>query len=393
RQYPGGPPVPPYDNAAWTLPLQMGVKCDQVDKPFEVPLEKIEKVVYPKASIPDAPYLVLSPQLNASYAVAFGLLKNKAQMWRAKTAKKIDEVNMPTGAFLIKNSAEVAKTLASLLEKWPVPIKGLSDISAIDKASLKFPRIAIYQSWRGNMDEGWTRYMLDDLGFTYTILHNKDFKGTKDKKVNLKANFEVIIFASENPEIIKSGRFTRPDNEFARFFMTPMPPEYEGGIEKEGIEALKSFVDEGGILITLNQASELAMSDLGVPARNALSGVDRTKFFCPTSILRIKVDNSTPLGYGFEEEAAAVFAQSLAFDTWTPPVEWDRKVVAYYPEDNILLSGWLLGGDYIARKAAVVDTKHGQGHIALIGIRAQNRAQSHGTYKFLLNAIFYPEGM
>lgn len=405
RQYPGGPPIPPYDNAAWTLPLQMGVRCDQVDKPFEVPLVKVEKVEYPKVSVPDSAYLVLDPRLNASYAVAFGLLKNKAEAWRARTEIKTADGPLPPGAFIIKNSADTRKTLENLLGKWPVPVRGLADVSGLDKAPVKFPRIAIYQSWRGNMDEGWTRYMLDDLGITYTVLHNNDFKPARDgkaakdgkpaqeKKVNLRSNFDVIIFASENVDIIKSGR-PGQQTEFARFFRAGnTPPEYEGGIEKEGVDALKAFVEEGGMLITLNQASELATRELGAPARNSLSGVDRSKFFCPTSILRLKVDNGSPLAYGLDEEVAAVFAQSLAFETWTPPFEWDRRVVAYYPEDNILMSGWLLGEEYLSRKAAVVDVKYRKGHMALIGIRAQHRAQSHGTYKFLLNALFYPEGL
>lgn len=409
RQYPGGPPIPPYDNAAWTLPLQMGVRCDQIDKPFEVPLVKVEKVEYPKAVVPDSAYVALDPRVNASYAVAFGLLKNKAQGWRTKAEVKTAEGVWPAGTFIFKNSADTRKTLESLLAKWPVPLAGLPEVNGLDLAVVKYPRLAIYQSWRGNMDEGWTRYMLDDLGISYTILHNSDFKGGKDnqgekkvatdgkgeagKKVNLRSKFDVIIFASENVDIIKSGR-PGQQSEFARFFRAgSTPPEYEGGIEKEGIDALKAFVEEGGMLITLNQASELATRELGAPARNALSGVDRTKFFCPTSILRLKVENTTPLGYGFDEETAAVFSGSLAYDTWTPPVDWDRKVVAYYPEDNILLSGWLLGEDYLARKAAVVDVKLKKGHIALIGIRAQHRAQSHGTYKFLLNALFYPEGL
>jgi len=392
RQYPGGPPVPPYDNAAWTLPLQMGVRCDQIDKAFEVPLNKVDRVQYPKANIPDSAYLALDPRLNVSYTVAFGLLKNKAEMWRAKNMLKTGQTELPAGAFLIKNSPVVRQTLSGLLEKWPVPVESLANISSIDKASIKFPRIAIYRSWRGNADEGWTRCMLDDLGFTYTILHNQDFKGTKTKKVDLKANFDVILLASENPEIIKTGRFQRPGQP-ARFFMSQMPPEYEGGIGQEGVDALKAFVEAGGILVTLNQASELAMSELGAPARNSLSGVDRSKFFCPVSILRLKVDNTTPLGYGLAEETAALFNQSLALDTWAPPAKMDRKVVAYYPEDNILLSGWLMGEEYLSRKAAVVDVKSGRGHIALIGFRAQHRAQSHGTYKFLLNAFFYPEGV
>ena len=103
------------------------------------------------------------------------------------------------------------------------------------------------------------------------------------------------------------------------------------------------------------------------------------------------MDNTTPLGYGLPSVTPAVFSDSPAFDTWIPQPEWDRKVVASYPEDGLLLSGWLLGEDAIARKAAVVDTSFKKGRIVLIGVRAQHRAQAHGTYKFLLNALLYPE--
>jgi hypothetical protein len=98
-----------------------------------------------------------------------------------------------------------------------------------------------------------------------------------------------------------------------------------------------------------------------------------------------------PIGYGMPEKAAAMFSDSLAINTRVPPAEWDRKVVASYPERDVLLSGWLLGEDMIARKAAVVDTQYKKGHIILIGIVCQHRAQSHGTYKFLLNALLYPQ--
>jgi hypothetical protein len=146
----------------------------------------------------------------------------------------------------------------------------------------------------------------------------------------------------------------------------------------------------GGVEIHQARA-DFAISDFDAPARNVLRGVDRSRFFCPTSILRILVDNETPIGYGMPKEAAAMFVRSSAFDTMMPPYNWDRQVVAAYPEDELLMSGWLLGGDMIARKAAVVDTRFKDGRIILIGIRCQNRAQSHGTYKFLLNSLLYPE--
>jgi len=90
------------------------------------------------------------------------------------------------------------------------------------------------------------------------------------------------------------------------------------------------------------------------------------------------------------KEAAVMFSRSLAFSTSIPSGEWDRQVVAGYPKENILMSGWLLGENIIARKPALVDIKYKKGHIILIGFRCQHRAQTHGTYKFLYNALLYP---
>jgi hypothetical protein len=400
RQFPGGPPVPPYDNAAWTLPLQMGVLCDKIDEAFETKLEKIEAVPYPKVPPQGkSDYFILDPRVNASYAMAIALLKDGAEISRTRSKASVRGHDVQAGAFIVKNSAAVKKALPALAEKLDLAVLDVDDISALEKAPVKFPRIGLFQSWRGNMDEGWTRYVFDDMGIPFKTLHNADIKGAKDQKVDLRANFDVIIFADENANTIKG---TRPgaapgggpggaESPMARMFrQSPVPPEYDGGIGQEGVDALKSFVEKGGILVALNGASEFAISEFGAPARNALTGVDRTKFFCPTSILRILVDNETPIGYGMPKEAAAMFVNSPALDTFSPSFDWDRKVVAAYPEDEVLLSGWLLGEEYLTRKAAVVDTKWKGGRIILIGIRCQNRAQAHGTYKFLLNALLYP---
>ncbi|MBM3297038.1 MAG: hypothetical protein FJY83_05490 [Candidatus Aminicenantes bacterium] len=395
RQYPGGPPVPPYDNAAWTLPLQMGVACDEIMTPFEADLVKVESVPLPApAAAGDAAYLALDARLNASYAVAFGLLKEGVEVFRSRAAFAAGTHEVPPGSFLIKNSARASQALTALLDKWRVPVRGLDDISGIPVSPVKNPRVALYRSWRSNMDEGWTRFVFDDLGVPYTTLRNADFKPPKDSKqksVDLRSKFDVIVFADEDPDMIKTGK-PNPNSEWARYYrQMTVPPEYEGGVEQAGVDALKTFVEKGGMVVALNEACLFAARELGAPARNVLERVERTKFFCPTSILKLEVDNASPLGYGMPEEAAAVFADSVALDTWVPPVEWDRRVVARFPKDGILLSGWLLGEEVISRKAAVVDAKFKLGRIALIGIRSQHRAQSHGTYKFLLNALLYPQ--
>ena len=393
RQYPGGPPIPPYDNAGWTLPLQMGVTCQQIDRPFKADLEKLDTIPFPALEpvADSAKYIVLDSKKNASYAVVFGLMKHKPVVYRSQAGINGDGFHTCVGSFIIENSPQIQKDLPGLLEKWHLQAFTLDDISEIEKTPLKRHRVALYQSWRSNMDEGWTRYVLDDLEIPFTTLHNKDFKGEKKKPVDLRARFDAIVFADENPQTIKGAKPGESTSGYRRY-STPPPPEYAGGIGKEGIDALKEFVAKGGILVTMNSASGLVFSDFqGAPVSNALANVSRTDFFCPTSLLNIKVDNRTPIGYGMPQEAVAMFSRSLAYTTRVPSGEWDRTVVARYPQKDVLASGWLLGEDRIARRAAVVDLKHQKGHIILIGFRCQHRAQSHGTYKFLLNALLYPE--
>jgi hypothetical protein len=429
RQYPGGPPQPPYDNAGWTLPAQMGVACDQVMDPFEVKLEKIEKVPYPKApaSVGQGAYFALDSRVNVSYPIAISLLQNQAaEVWRTKTKAVKKGIEMPAGSFIVKNSPEIKKALPGLLEKYHMTVLDLDDPADIAKAPVKTPRVGIFQSWRGNMDEGWTRYVFDDLGIPFKTLHNEDIRGTREKKIDLRADFDVLVFADENSATIVGSGTTGATGQRGgaaagapagaptggaptggaptgapaqvptgggmgqRGGQATTPPEYQGGIGQEGVENIRTFVEKGGIVVTLNGACDFAISNFGAPARNGLSGLERTRFFCPTSIVRINVDNESPIGYGMPKVAGAMFVNSLALETSMPSFNWDRKVVASYTEDDVLLSGWLLGEEYLARKAAIVDTKYKDGRFILIGIRSQNRAQSHGTYKFLLNALLYP---
>ena len=391
RQYPGGPPVPPYDNAGWTLPLQMGVNCERVDHPFEVKLAPLSTTPFALAAAPEqnAAYYLIDSRINAAFSAAFALLNAKTQIYRSRDVVRIDNYEASSGSFLIKSTPEVRDLLSDLVKKFNLPIHSLSSIEGLDTSPLIRHRVGLYQSWRSNMDEGWTRYVLDDLNIPFTTLHNQDFQSPGKKKLDLKENFDVIIFADEAAEIIKDGK-PSPASPYARYF-TEGPPEYRGGIGKAGIDALKDFVARGGICVTLNSACGLILKEFNAPVTDTLEQVDRSKFFCPTSILKINVNNRSPIGYGMPEKASAVFSRSLGLSTRIPSGDWDRTVVASYPTDDVLDSGWLLGEEFIARKAAVVDARYKKGHIILIGFRCQHRAQSHGTYKFLLNALLYPE--
>jgi hypothetical protein len=393
RENPGDPPIPPYDNAGWTLPLQMGVTCEPVMSPFTADLAKLDNIPYPSIKMPNpaASYIILDSSNNASFSVVFALLPDRAEIYRSRDEIEGKGFSVNAGSFIIKNTPQVQKKLPDLLEKWHLTAYELEDTGTIPKFPLKRSRIGLYQSWRASMDEGWTRYVFDTAGIPYTTLHNQDFKAAKQKKSDLRKNVDVIVFADESPEIIKTGK-PDPNSPWARYYSSELPPPYQGGIGAEGVTALEDFVARGGILVCMNNASKLVLKEFKqIPARNILEKVNRSQFFCPTSLLKAEVDNHSPIGYGMPRETAVLFSHSPTFTTWVPSGEWNRKVVVSYPKKDLLMSGWLQGEEVIARKPALVDFKYKQGRIILIGFHCQHRAQSHGTYKFLFNALLYPE--
>jgi len=207
---------------------------------------------------------------------------------------------------------------------------------------------------------------------------------------DLNSAFDVIILPDSSRNIIVDGRSGGEGGG-----QEDLPPEYTGGIGKEGVRALKDFVDKGGTLITLARASEVVMGEeFGLPVRNSLAGqggrpLPQSDFNIPGSLLRVYVDNQTPVGYGMPKEVAAFVDAPLAFSTTSPTPGTERSVIAWYPDDakDMLLSGYAHGAERLERKAAAVSFTRGKGHVVMFGFRVQHRAQTEGTFQMLFNAI------
>ena len=364
------------DDASWSLPLQMGVHYSEIKKPFTAQATKLDQVPVPVVTAPSTPYLVFDARANASYAVAVALMKSKGKVYRSTGAVDVSGATLPAGSFIVEATEQVKQALPALLDKWHVQPYGLDALSGLDIQQLARPRIGVYQSWRPNMDEGWARYVLDDLGFEFVTLHNEDLKG------DLSRQFSVILFANEAPDRIKSGN--APDSDF--------PPEVQNGIGAAGVAALKAFASKGGTIVALDNAGMLFTREFGLPVRNALEGLKPDEFWIPSSLVRIEVDNTQPLGYGMPQEATAMFIQSAAFTPLVPEAGASQtNIVARYPRERVLVQGAMRGKEQpISGRAAVMEVKQGEGRVVLIGFRGHHRAQTYGTYKFLLNSLLHP---
>jgi hypothetical protein len=166
------------------------------------------------------------------------------------------------------------------------------------------------------------------------------------------------------------------------------PPAYRSGFGDEGVAALEAFVNNGGTLVTFAQAGDLPIQKFRLPVRNLVAGLSSTEFWSPGSTLRVDINHTNPLAYGMPADGLAAFlgGNQVYEVVATPHNDRVQRIVTFIDRD-ILQSGWLLGEDTIAEKAAMVSVQHGQGRVVLIGFRAQHRAQTHGTFKLVFNAL------
>ncbi len=373
-------PLPPYDVTAWSLPLLMGVKCDRIEKPISFETEILKEAPYPTGKITgETTYgFAISSVYNQTTRAIHRLQKQKIDLYAALQPFTDGENTFPAGTVLIPANKINSGTLQSLAEDLHLKIRALKNPLPKEKIKIEKKRVGLYKPWRASMDEGWTRWLLEQFEFDLVSVTNDMIK-----KGNLNKQFDVLII----PDIGKKT-IINPKPENARFYR-PLPPKYEGGIGKQGVKNIKEFVQKGGVLVTLDDGYQLPVEEFPLPVSNALQNKKRNEYNAPGCMVKARINTNHPIGWGMPEEFAAFLSRSPAFRTSLPGPDIDRRVVAYYPEEPLLLSGWIRGEKLLQRKAAIVDVKFGEGKVILLGFRVQHRAQPHGTFKLLFNAIHY----
>lgn len=321
-------------------------------------------------SYPAGSYVILTQQPYGGYA--------KSLLERQKYPNLFEYPGGPP-----KRPYDVtAHTLPLLLGVDVAAVMGTAPATGAPIPALKFPvfstaslsgsstkRIAIYKSYAESMDEGWTRYVFDTYKIPYTSIRDKDVRAG-----NLNAKFDVVILPSQGA------------NGIIRGLAGGYPDSLKGGVGEKGAEVFSAFVENGGTLLAFNEATDYVIDALKLPVRDVLANVRQNDFYAPGSILGVEVDRTHPIAKTFNATVPAIwFENGPAFEITNPSQA--VAVVKYPASGNPLLSGWLLGGEKINGKAALVDATKGKGHAILYGFRPQYRGQPEATYPLIWGAI------
>jgi hypothetical protein len=374
RRGPSSSPEPPFDVTAWSLGMQLGVTTTFVNNPLPATL-KMTRIV----SLPKLPGGVIGNGSSflfaydgADTAIAINrLLKDGAHVSFGLPQSK--DAGAPRA---VVNISGVSKSrMEAIATEFSLSAVALGASAGPSRQSTAFhaPRIATYQPWTGgSMDEGWTRWVLEQYEFGSSPLHNEEIRAGA-----LRQKFDAIIIADQSTREIVDG------NE-----STTIRPEFRGGIGEPGVANLRQFVADGGTLIVMGSACDLAIERLAIPVRNGKGGLSRDQHFAPGAILHIQVDTADPLGYGMAPDTYGFYINSPFFSLPEGPATRRTQVVASYPSTDVLASGLLKGEELMAGRAAVVSVDMSPGRVVLFGLRPQHRAQTHATFPMLFNALY-----
>ena len=384
--YPGGLPTPPYDSAGWTLAFQMGVKFDRILDGFEGPFERLSVVPHPPGRVAGveqpAGYLVSHHQNDAFTAVNRMLKAGESVYWPGD--RRLGGAADGPGAMYIPRRAGTPALIQKAAADLGLTFTGVAGAPRGRALELRPVRIGLWDRYGGSSPSGWIRWLFERFEFPFEVVYAQTLDAG-----NLSSRFDVIVLASDASLSRALG-----DSPMAR----GVPAEYRGTTgsisQARTLPQLKQFVEAGGTLIAIGGASSIGAA-LGLPIKNHLTAIEsdgterplsRELFYVPGSVLRLHVDNTTPLGYGFEREVDVFFEHSPVFRLES---EAAPRRVAWFMGASPLRSGWALGQSFLDQGVAVVDAQLGRGRVLLFGPEITFRAQSHGTFKFLFNAIYY----
>ena len=365
-RYPGGPPVPPYDIAGWTLALQMGIKFDRILDGFDGPFAKVSGVLSPPAGVIQGPSMpagyVISHRINNSFTLVNRLLKAGCEVYWLKSDGTIWVPATTAAGAILAKGADLG-----------VPIRASMVIPGTDLIKLKPLRIGLYDQYGGLAPSGWTRWLFEQFEFPFEVVYPQMLDAG-----NLNSRYDVLV--------LTDGAFRKGARGGGQPAPSSIPSEYRSWLgritEDKTVPQLKKFVEAGGSLVTIGTSTSLAEL-LGVPVSDPLAGLSREQFYVPGSLMRATIDPTNPLAFGMGPEAIVFFDSSPVFS-----LKGDVQKVAWFASRETLASGWAWGQEHLEGSTAVAEAQIGAGKVVLLGPEVAFRGQPHGTFKLLFNALY-----
>jgi hypothetical protein len=391
--YPGAPPTPPYDNAGWSLALQMGVEFDRILEGFAGPFEKItdwnlQPLPGRVLAVNGVQGYLVNRQVNNSFTALNRLLKAGAAAYWLQSALSANGKSYLAGTLYLKAQSITLGKLATIAAELGVNFEATTAVPGNDALKLIQSRIGLWDRYGGSMPAGWTRWVLEQFEFPF----ERVFAPALDAG-DLNRRFDTLIFVDGAIPAVGNRAASGADDTV----IPRLPTEYTGQpgrvTAEKTLPQLRRFVEAGGTIIAIGDSAANLAAHLNLPIQNHLAEkgapLPRTKFYSPGSLHTARVATAHPIGHGLNEQTIFFFDNSPVFKLGPDAEAQGLKSLAWYDSKTPLRSGWAWGQELLANGIIAIEAKVGQGKVLLFGPEILQRAQPHGTFKLLFNSIHY----
>ena len=393
RHYtPEGKIIKPYDITSWSLPLHRGITSIVINKKTAQLESSLKKIEVPFTLIQKNPgdywAALFTVNYNENFKAIFKAHQKGLTVLRTTEQEVIDQNVIPAGSFIIKNTSPDVNILLDDLSVSPIYLMKQRTMETVE---LEIPSIGLVETYFHDMDAGWTRFIFDQYGIPFKIIYPGDFKDS-----NLANKFDIIVFPDSPKSVLMEGKWKSENDDYS---ISSYPPEYTKGLGKEGMQKLMTFLDQGGLIVSWGRSTRLFEGTLEIPNGDDKGEQFQLPFddisiklgknglYFPGSLVKINVAQNHPLTYGLPSEIGVFYRGRPVFTTSIPKFDMDRRVIASFPEKNILLSGYAENAEKVGNKSAAIWLKKGKGNLVLFAFGPQFRASTQASYKLLFNAL------
>jgi hypothetical protein len=405
-----GPDDPqPYDDTGWTLDALRHVETVAIADSTVLarPMTLLTADATVTGGVTGSGTTWLVPHLGDWRSAVLPWKVGDARVSVADSAFTVGTRQFPAGTFVV--SGEGAREAVTALGLDAVAV---SSTPAVAARAITPPRVALMHTWRETQNEGWVRYALDRMEVPYTYISDQDLRVPATLE-----QIDVVVFphaGARGGSLLNGAPMVGPPIPWKTTPETPnlgridQTDDMRPGMGLEGAAALRAFVERGGLLLVEGATTQLPL-DLGftptVRVTEAQSLRTRGAVFRAQAVAP-----ASPILYGYDRRAFAVYfnaeplltvqerdtsvtareAEAVMDPAVVAEIERQRaRVIVQFHErqDSLLVSGLLVNGGELAKKAAVVDAPLGRGHVVYFAIRPFWRWQTQGSFALALNAI------
>jgi hypothetical protein len=104
--------------------------------------------------------------------------------------------------------------------------------------------------------------------------------------------------------------------------------------------------------------------------------------------MRVRVDTTLAITAGLDSQVDVFFDDSPVWKLGPDAATKGLTRIAWFEGTAPLRSGWAWGQERLDGGVAALEARVGKGRVFLFGPEILQRAQPHGTFKFLFNALY-----